>query len=1339
MAKQTILIVEDENIIAKDLQMTLERAGYEVAGIFDTSSAAVDFALKHPVDLILMDIRLKGDMDGIQASNLIRQHRDVPVIYLTAFADEDTLRRAKATMPYGYITKPFDEQALLLQIDMALYKHQTEKRIREQEHWLSTTLGSIQDGVISANASGMINYANATALTMLQFREEDILQKPVSWLFQRIRDFSGFSMDKLHAEAAQTLRRVSSSQPQDFRIAPDRVKRIEIHISPIEQNGLYGGSVFVFRDVTEQEIAERELKQFFDVALDFMCILDFNGRFRRINTSFLQCIGVNEEQVEKTTVFELTHPEDVDNVRQMFDLLAAGTEHVTFESRLRNQGGEFRWLSWSAKAIAQNQSIYATARDVTEEKRTTQLLRAAELKYRRLFDRAPVMYVITQQLNDYSIIADCNELFLNRLGYSREEVIGRPLEDFYTEESVIRLKSGGYQRAISGKFTEEERSLLTKSGKVLQTVLYAIPEVTSNGEVVGSLAMFVDITARKEAESKLTRLYYHTEKVREAANRLIGAKNQHEAYEIGIDAIQSIFQCNQVVLMDFKTQPGRDEMRIAASRGLSDDFLQELNHLPKWTRDHKPAQAIYIEDLASSSIGEKVKEVFARHRIRSMALVPLIGENVLLGKIILLFDEPRKFHPEDMQMGQVLADHLASAIRLIQSQELLRQSEKKFRSIFENSAEGIYQSTVEGRFVTVNPALVNMLGYDSEEEVLNLRLPDDLYLHPEDRHRLARMVTREGRLYNVELQLKRKDGTPITVLMNDRAVKDEHGNVLYFEGTLENITEKKKIEEALHMAAVGVSTVSGEQFFHTMAQYLHDAIKAQYVCIARIKNIKEKAFETLASVESGRLKDNFSFRLSDKVWSELMADVDFMALPIDDILSIPESLRQSCQDCSVLLTSIKNPADKCLGAILALGPDIGENEDLAKSIMKIFAMRIMAELDRQIAEEERKKLERKMQHAQKLESLGILAGGIAHDFNNLLAGILGNANLASIDLPPDSPALEHIRQIELASKRAADLTKQLLAYSGRGKFVIEALDLSKLVREIGELLKVSISKKIRLIYNLQEPLPLIEADAAQIQQIIMNLITNASEAIGDRSGEICLSTYLCEVDEAFIHDAILSEHVTPGKYVCLEVKDDGVGIAPGQLRQIFDPFYTTKFTGRGLGLAAVLGIVRGHKGTIHVMSEEGKGTTFQVLFPMAGAAQRRAETNAPDEKHWQGSGQVLVVDDEEMVRKISRKLLNRLGFKVILARDGREGIEVFKQHQSDIRAVLLDMTMPEMSGFEVLKELHKINPQVPVLLTSGYNEDETMQKFANTGKAGFIQKPFTLAEIQKALFQLLKN
>ncbi|MCP4679165.1 MAG: PAS domain S-box protein [Deltaproteobacteria bacterium] len=249
------------------------------------------------------------------------------------------------------------------------------------------------------------------------------------------------------------------------------------------------------------------------------------------------------------------------------------------------------------------------------------------------------------------------------------------------------------------------------------------------------------------------------------------------------------------------------------------------------------------------------------------------------------------------------------------------------------------------------------------------------------------------------------------------------------------------------------------------------------------------------------------------------------------------------------------------------------------------------------AEEERLRLETKVLRSQKLESLGVLAGGIAHDFNNLLMGILGNADLAAMNLVPETPAREYVHQIEIASKRAANLAKQMLAYSGKGRFVVLAINLQTLVEEMVHLLEVSISKKVVINYDFAGNVPSIEADATQIRQIVMNLVINASEAIGDHSGVISIRTGVMECDRNYLNDTCLDDNLPEGVYSYFEISDTGGGMDKETIAKIFDPFFTTKFTGRGLGLAAVLGIVRGHKGAVEIRSRSGKGTTFTVLFP----------------------------------------------------------------------------------------------------------------------------------------------
>ena len=387
------------------------------------------------------------------------------------------------------------------------------------------------------------------------------------------------------------------------------------------------------------------------------------------------------------------------------------------------------------------------------------------------------------------------------------------------------------------------------------------------------------------------------------------------------------------------------------------------------------------------------------------------------------------------------------------------------------------------------------------------------------------------------------------------------------------------------------------------------------------------------------------------------------------------------------------------------------------------------------AEEERLNLEKQLLHAQKLESLGVLAGGIAHDFNNLLMAVIGNADLALMRLNPESPAVENLKRIEEASARAADLAKQMLAYSGKGKFVVENLDMSRLVKEMLHMLEISISKKAILRLNLTNPIPSVEADATQLRQIIMNLVINASEAIGDKSGVIAISTGCMDCDRNYLKNVWLVENLADGLYVYLEIADTGCGMDKETLSKLFDPFFTTKFTGRGLGMAAVLGIVRSHKGAIKVYSEPEKGTTFKILFP---ASNRPAEIfNGESHKDdWKGSGTVLLVDDEETVRGIGKEMLQELGFTAITANDGRDAVDIFKSTPS-IDIVILDLTMPHMDGEQCFRELRQLKPDVKVIMSSGYNEQEVTQKFVGKGLGGFIQKPYRLSALKEAMQKLI--
>ena len=377
-----------------------------------------------------------------------------------------------------------------------------------------------------------------------------------------------------------------------------------------------------------------------------------------------------------------------------------------------------------------------------------------------------------------------------------------------------------------------------------------------------------------------------------------------------------------------------------------------------------------------------------------------------------------------------------------------------------------------------------------------------------------------------------------------------------------------------------------------------------------------------------------------------------------------------------------------------------------------------------------KRTEEKLRHTQRLESLGILAGGIAHDFNNLLVVIMGNANLASRMMSAYHPARTPLGEIELASTKAATLTRQMLAYAGRGHVEIDRLQVSTIIRDIERLVRSVISKNVELRIDLTADLPYIEADAGQIQQVLMNLVINAAEAIPEE----CQGTVYVRAYTQFLSETIESGAVevapVAGNYVTIEVEDTGIGMDEATRAKIFEPFFTTKFLGRGLGLAAVLGIIRAHKGTLRVDSTPGRGSRFQVLLA-AESAERNAKLppEATSGRDSRGEGVILVVDDDPSVRHLAGQILETYGYSVLLAEDGYTAVELARGCSVPPALVLLDLSMPGMSTSQTIEQIRFVRSDLPILLSSGYDEGDVLPRFSHGRHLGFIHKPYTPAQL----------
>lgn len=393
--------------------------------------------------------------------------------------------------------------------------------------------------------------------------------------------------------------------------------------------------------------------------------------------------------------------------------------------------------------------------------------------------------------------------------------------------------------------------------------------------------------------------------------------------------------------------------------------------------------------------------------------------------------------------------------------------------------------------------------------------------------------------------------------------------------------------------------------------------------------------------------------------------------------------------------------------------------------------------ERKQEEEKRLKLEAQIQQAQKFESLNLMAGSIAHNFNNLLMVMLGNLELALESLPPLSPQRQDIENAEKAAKHAAELSNLMLTYVGHKQMVMQELDLADIIKEMSEILELALSRKALLKFNCQLTPALFKGDVIQIRQVVMNLVSNAAEAVGDNQGTITLTTGTMFCDHSCFPLPFQKENLSEGDYVYLEVTDTGCGMDLETQEKIFDPFFTTKFQGRGLGMAVVLGILRSHQGTILLDSQPGEGTTIRVLFPALEVSEKAQRKVSRDKYKKKGKRAVLMIDDDADVLQVGERMLERLGFQVLTTPDAAEAIEIFKKLADNLNCVLLNLTMPKMDGVELFHKLREIRENIPIIICSGYTEEQVMNRFQENKPEGFIQKPYRIKQLEEKMKMII--
>jgi PAS domain S-box-containing protein len=680
-------------------------------------------------------------------------------------------------------------------------------------------------------------------------------------------------------------------------------------------------------------------------------------------------------------------------------------------------------------------------------------------------------------------------------------------------------------------------------------------------------------------------------------------------------------------------------------------------------------------------------------------------EGVALGsdrrKIDLLLSAAILSGPDSGLLGCVI--HLTDITELKRKERQL-----KFQAdILKTTSEAVIAIDRNRRATFWNAGAERLFGL-SAEDALGKGLADlapYLWWSPENEQRVAGALEKHGTWSGENVHLRR-DGTQVWVSATVNLISEEHGGGVF--AVVRDITESKQAEAILRESEARERGRAAE------SQAIMEAVPAA-VFIARDPECRDMIGNRM-SYDLLRMPPGANISLSTPEGERpdhYRAMKNGAELPVESLpLHVAARTGQAVHDYEYEVLFDNGDARQLIGNAVPLFDEAGQSRGAVGAFIDIT---------------ERKRAEQRLQQTQKLESIGLLAGGIAHDFNNQLVSVIGNAGLAQEMVPRGNPAVESLERIIKAGEKLAHLTGQMLAYAGKGRFLLERLDLSDLIPEMNGLIQPSIPKKIALHFELERNLPPIDADRSQVQQILMNLVLNASEAIGNDGGRISIKTGVRPIGERYIKLNPEAAELRPGTHVYLEVSDTGCGMDAATQARVFDPFFSTKFLGRGLGLAAVHGIVRSHKGAIEVSSAPGKGSCFTVLFPAAaqGALLQPADYAAGAN----GTGTVLVVDDDAGVRELAMNALTHRGYHVLLANDGPDAVETLKRHPGDISLVILDLSMPGMSGQEALPEIRKIRPEINVLISSGYDETETMALFKDQWVSGFIQKPYTLRSL----------
>ncbi|MBK8792210.1 MAG: PAS domain S-box protein [Holophaga sp.] len=1113
---------------------------------------------------------------------------------------------------------------------------------------------------------------------------------------------------------------------------------------------------------------------------DRILIYDPQGVFLFANEASQAFSGNSEKSLLSRTWRDVGLPEAIgQSFERRLAKVVQQKESLRAEETLQVEDGTIQYLETILSPVMDDhQEVVAVlniVRDITARKVIEEGLRKSEERFERVFRLTPDALAITR-VSD-GCYAEVNESFLRITGYSREDLLGRSsvelglwVDPSQREGLVAAIREHQEVTGLEALFRKKDGSILVglMSAKVIQIadephLLTITADITlrrqmekeareseiryrqlfdeaadgifqgaADGSIIAVNPKGCELTGYSQQEllgQNLSCLF--------APEELARVRFRYDELNAGKTVISERFLMRKdrtSLPIEMNTRQMEDKTYLSFFR----DISARLEAEAALRRQEDQYRALFLTMVQGvvyqNAQGEIISANPAAEEILGLTLDQMLGRTSLDPRWGCIHEDGSPFlgheHPAMVALrkgvpvqGMVMGIHhpnehrhrwavvnatpeflpgqaepwrvfttITDITALKAAQDDQHQTAQRLHGVLNNSQAVIFQLDPEGNFLLSEGRGLAMLGL-LPGQVVGLSALEMYRESPSALAAIKKALTGEPCRANLEV----RDLIFDTILS---PVFDLQGTLESVIGVSTDVTERERARQSLQ---------ESEQRFRDLLEKLGEGFAI--VDVNETFTFANPAAEVIFGVGPGMLVG--------RNLKEFLALDDFEQArqrterrKVGESESYEESIRRPNQEIRQLLlnvTPLMDPKGNYLGAN-------GVFQDIT----------------------ERRQAEDALRQAQKLESLGVLAGGIAHDFNNLLTAILGNLNLAQSCISDGSAASPYLDNVEKTVLRAAELTKQMLAYSGKGRFVVKVHDLNHVVKEMTHLLQVSIPKKTTLRFLLSPGVLSIEADVAQLHQVVMNLVTNASDAIGEEAGAITIATHVETLSEGEIPAANPGQSLPPGSYAVLEVSDSGCGMGTEVMEKIFDPFFSTKASGRGLGLSAMLGILRGHKAGIKIASQVGKGSTFTIFLPLA----RENPEQAPEpeaKSSCQFTGQVLVVDDEPAVLEFAAQALERLGFKAITARDGQEAVDLFRQAPQAFHVVLLDLTMPRMDGRESLRELRRVRPEIPVLLSSGFSDQDLLKELATEKHLLFLQKPYQLNTLKLAVRELLQH